>query len=116
MILLNALVLLVIDAVWLLAIHKPYAAALTKIQGSPPRFRPIYAVPVYLALGYLLTLPKNPAQAFFVGLCTYAVYDFTLLALLKDYPLKLALMDTVWGGVLMLAAYFVQLKIKRAYF
>ena len=113
MILLNALILVVIDAVWLLAIRKPYAAAVAKIQGSPAQFRPIYAAPVYLALAYLLTLPKSLTQAFLVGLCTYAVYDFTLLVVLKDYPLKLALMDTVWGGVLMMSAFYVKLKLKR---
>lgn len=114
MLLVNAFIILFIDAFWLFAIHKQYAAAVTKMQGSAPRYRPLYAVPVYLALGYLLTLPKNLAQAFFLGLCTYAVYDFTLLALFKDYSLKLALMDTLWGGVLMTAAYFVQLKLKKA--
>ena len=114
MLLVNAFIILFIDAFWLFAINKQYAAAVTKMQGSPPRYRPLYAVPVYLALGYLLTLPKNMAQAFLLGLCTYAVYDFTLLALFKDYSLKLALMDTLWGGVLMTAAYFVQLKLKKA--
>lgn len=116
MILLNVFIIILIDSFWLMAINKEYAAALTKVQGKAPRYRPIYAVPVYLALGYLLTLPKNLSQAFLLGLCVYAVYEFTLLALMEDYPLKLALMDTVWGGVLLAAAYFVQLKIKRAYF
>ena len=114
MILLNAFIIVFIDAFWLLAIQKQYAAAITKMQGGPPRYRPLYAVPVYLALGYLLTLPKNSAQAFLLGVCTYAVYDFTLLALFKDYSLKLALMDTLWGGVLMSAAYYVQLRLKKA--
>ena len=115
MILVNALVILGIDAIWLLAIQKRYKAAIAKIQGSPPEFRPIYAVPVYLALGYLLTLPKNLTQAFFLGLSTYAVYDFTVLALFKDYSLPMALMDTLWGGVLMMAAYYVQLRLKKMF-
>ena len=116
MLLLNVLILMCIDAFWLMAINKEYTAAIAKVQGKAPRYRLIFAVPVYLALGYLLTLPKTLSQAFLLGLCVYAVYDFTLLALMEDYPLKLALMDTVWGGVLMSAAYFVQHKLKKAYF
>ena len=30
----------------------------------------------------------------------YAVYDFTVMAIFKDYPLYLALGDTLWGGIL----------------
>jgi len=36
------------------------------------------------------------AGAFF-GLITYATYDLTNLATLKDWPLKLTIIDLVWG-------------------
>jgi len=34
------------------------------------------------------------------GLAAYAAFDLTSLALLKDYPLKIALIDLAWGTVL----------------
>ncbi len=34
------------------------------------------------------------------GLAAYAAFDLTSLALLKDYPLKIALVDLAWGTVL----------------
>ncbi len=39
------------------------------------------------------------AGAFF-GLVTYATYDLTNLATLKDWPLKVTLVDLAWGAVL----------------
>ncbi len=39
------------------------------------------------------------AGAFF-GLITYATYDLTNLATLKDWPLKVTLVDLVWGAFL----------------
>lgn len=34
------------------------------------------------------------------GFFTYATYDLTNLALLKDWPLKVVIVDIVWGVVL----------------
>jgi uncharacterized membrane protein len=39
-------------------------------------------------------------DAFLTGAAVYAVYDFTVMAVFKDYPLYLALGDTLWGGIL----------------
>ncbi len=35
-----------------------------------------------------------------MGAATYAVYDFTNLATLKNYDFSFAVVDTLWGGVL----------------
>jgi uncharacterized membrane protein len=34
------------------------------------------------------------------GLITYATYDLTNLATLKDWPLKVVVVDMIWGAVL----------------
>ena len=36
----------------------------------------------------------------FFGLVTYAAYDLTSLAVMEGFPLKIALVDLVWGAVL----------------
>lgn len=46
------------------------------------------------SLGHALLL-----GAFF-GLVTYAAYDLTSLAVMEGFPLKIALVDLVWGSVL----------------
>ena len=104
----NALLVAAVDTVWLFSIQNIYGRAVERIQGSPLEMRYIYAIPVYIALGYLLSVARSQSSAFMIGLSTYAVYDFTLLALFKKYTPGLALADTVWGGVLLAIAW--QLK------
>lgn len=82
------------------------------IQGSPMEFRLWPAIPVYVALGYLLTLADSVKDAFLLGLSTYAVYDFTNLATFKKYPLKFAVADSLWGGTLMTLAFTVKKLMK----
>lgn len=41
------------------------------------------------------------------GLFTYGIYNFTSMAIYKDYPIKVAIMDTVWGGLLSAIVGFV---------
>ncbi len=79
---------------------KAFRPMIMQIQGSPLVFRLVAAIPVYLALAYLLTLASNWRQAALIGGATYAVYDFTNYATLKDYTLSFALQDTTWGAIL----------------
>jgi hypothetical protein len=95
-----ALILPLIDIPWLY-IQKTYNPFFKSRSGGA-----MWAViPVYLALGYLLTLTSSPQEAFLYGILVYAVYDFTNLAVLSDYPLSFALLDTLWGGILFTLAY-----------
>jgi uncharacterized membrane protein len=51
-------------------------------------------------------------EAFLVGSATYAIYDFTVMALFKDYPLYLALGDTLWGGILFATVRYILDRFK----
>ena len=104
----EAVLIVLIDLIWLSVIHKPYARAVADIQqGEPMQTRMLYAVVVYLALGYLLTQVHDAKHAFLLGASVYAVYDFTMLSLFKKYDVKLALADTLWGGILMGSAFYI---------
>ncbi len=72
-----------------------------RIQGSEMKLRYAPALVVYIALAYLVTKTKSPMEAFFVGMATYAVYDFTNYAMFKNYTLSFAIMDSIWGGILL---------------
>jgi uncharacterized membrane protein len=90
----------VVDAVWLLTAGR-YALAMTeRIQGSPVTFRFAAAIPVYIALAYLIYQVDSVQDAALMGAATYAIYDFTSLAILKKYELGMAVADTLWGGAL----------------
>jgi len=93
-------VLALVDAVWLLSAGQ-YALKMTeRIQGSPVQFGIIAAIVVYIALAYLVYQVKTPVEAGLLGAATYAVYDFTSLAILKKYEVGIAIADTVWGSIL----------------
>lgn len=104
---------IVLDYIWLAKIAKDFyltklAAHTNVVDGSLVPYAP--AIPlVYIVaiLGlWVFVLPKvgNLTEAFMygalMGFVMYAFYDFTNLATLKDYPWSLALLDIVWGTVL----------------
>lgn len=52
----------------------------------------------------------------FFGLITYATYDLTNLATLKDWPLLVTIVDLIWGSVLAasisLITYLIAVKVQ----
>lgn len=103
----NAVLLALVDAPYLLLVAPMFRSMISSIQGSALQFRLVAALPVYLALGYLLTLAGSVQQAALLGAATYAVYDFTNYATLKGYTLQFGLIDTAWGGTLFAIAFKV---------
>jgi len=99
---------LLLDLPWLFISSKWSSDMIRDIQGSTLVLNPVPAVVVYLALGFLATIPTTPAESFGLGAATYAVYDFTNLATLKKYQPLFALADTFWGGVLFTLLFYVR--------
>ena len=94
------LLLIAVDLPWLLTVGR-YALGMTeRIQGSPVVMQFGPALVVYIALAYLVYQVKTVGEAALLGAATYAVYDFTSLAILKKYELNVAIADTLWGGAL----------------
>jgi uncharacterized membrane protein len=103
-----AVVILVLDLPWLIISSQWSGDMIRDIQGSALVLNPIPAIVVYLALGFLATIPTSPVESFGLGAATYAVYDFTNLATLKKYQPLFALADTFWGGVLFTLVFYVR--------
>jgi uncharacterized membrane protein len=96
-----AAVIFVIDLFWLNLIGGAYASAVEKIQGGRPMVaRIIPAIVVYGALAILVNRAESVRDAALIGSATYAVYDFTVATIFKDYPIWIGVADTVWGGAL----------------
>ena len=72
-------------------------------------------------LTYFAVLPSaekyKPARAFgqgaFFGLVTYATFDLTSQALLKDWPTIVTLVDLAWGSILSGVTTTIAAKISR---
>ena len=108
--------LLALDYVWIgiLAsdLYKRELGPFLRMSGSS--LQPVWwaALVVYLAipLGIILfVLPKvssdNPISSALLwgaiyGLVVYAIYDMTNYSLVRGWPLRVALIDILWGGVL----------------
>jgi len=104
-----AVLMVLLDLPWLLLINGQYTAAIQTIQGGRNvRMRPMAGLVVYPALAYLALRTASLKEAFLTGAAVYAVYDFTVFAVFKEYPLYLALGDTLWGGLLFSAVFFLR--------
>ena len=50
---------------------------------------------------------------FLWGFITYGIFDFTNLALFNKYPLDVAVIDTIWGGVMTTISLIITYLISR---
>lgn len=100
-----------IDLFWLGVIAKDlYKKHLGFIMSSSPNwvaagiFYVVYIVGIVFFVIHPAIEKKSWMYALFVGLffgfITYATYDLTNLATIKDWPLKITIIDLIWGSTL----------------
>jgi uncharacterized membrane protein len=108
---LTALLMVLVDIPWLSLIGGHYTDIVRVIQGGREvRMRPLAGVVVYPAMAFLALKTTSLKDAFLTGLATYAVYDFTVMAVFKDYPLYMAVADALWGAFLFMAVFWIRQK------
>jgi uncharacterized membrane protein len=99
--------LILLDLSWIIFIFaKPFSNMIKDVQGSEMIISSRGAVIAYIVLFFyiLFTLPRtnNDMEAFLLGFLTYGVYDSTNFATLKNWNPMLAIIDSIWGGLLFL--------------
>jgi len=104
-------VFLAIDMVWLGFISKElYRKHLGYLMSPKPNWTAAIIFYIIFVIG-LMFFVLNPAlekeswtfalfAGMFFGLVTYATYDMTNLATIKDWPLRITLIDLAWGSSL----------------
>ncbi len=112
--LLFAIILLTIDLVWLnLYMLKQYEFLFNAMKYKLS-FNIFAAIAAYLLL--IMAFPlmiedKNKdltlKKAFIFGFLSYGIYGFTQAAIIKDYSMTFALIESIWGATL----YYVSTKI-----
>lgn len=111
--LLIALIMLLLDAMYLTATRSIFGAVVSKIQRVAMQFRLegaviVYALLVFGLYKFIISERRPVKDAAILGLVIYGVFDFTNYALFKNYDMATALMDTAWGSTLMaLTTYLV---------
>jgi uncharacterized membrane protein len=108
--LISVVVFFAIDMVWLGVIARNfYQTQLAHLLGPVNWTAAIIFYLLFLVgLMIFVTVPALERQSLtyallfgaLFGFFTYATYDLTNLATLKDWPLKVVLVDIVWGAVL----------------
>jgi uncharacterized membrane protein len=107
-----AVLILMVDIPWLYTSSAWAGEMVRAIQGSALSMKVVPAIIVYLALGYLATISASATDAFALGVSVYAVYDFTNLAILKNYDPLFAIADTLWGGILFTVIFYARVYLK----
>jgi len=106
-----ALLMLLFDVVWIGFLARDfYRQGIGHLMAAGPRLDAALLFYVIYALGLLVFVIAPQAQmrastwlsvmlrgALF-GLVAYATYDLTNLATLRDWPLRVALVDMAWGA------------------
>lgn len=105
----TALVMLVLDAIWLGLIAAPlYQQGIGHLMAQPPRFGVAAIFYLLYPLGIVIfAVAARPAGAWqatllagaLFGFFAYATYDLSNLATLKGWPVWLSLIDVAWGSL-----------------
>jgi uncharacterized membrane protein len=106
------LVLIIDIPVITLLFKSKWEKNIQNIQGSKLNIKPIYAFITYILIPiglFIFVYPKidnknwlqtSLLYGFLFGFISYGIFDFTNLALIDKYPLDLAIIDSIWGGIL----------------
>lgn len=106
------ILLLILDGIWLsMYMGEKYKLHVETIQGSKMQVKMWSAGLAYILMiiGLLVfVLPKTYNKRTLLrdsimygglfGIVVYGIYDFTAGAVLKDWDMKLAIVDILWGG------------------
>lgn len=120
-------VILVLDGIWIYNNLKMYSNSVKAIQKSDLVLNYYYTIIAYILVLFAslyIAIPftksylqkddnyKNKLYKSFiyggaVGFAIYGIYNFTSLSIYKDYSLKIAILDTVWGTFLNTLVVFI---------
>jgi uncharacterized membrane protein len=104
----SAIILLVLDAVYLFMFSNLFGSIVANVQNMPIKFQMrniISAIICYMVLilglnFFILSQNKSPFDAFLLGILIYAVYETTNYAIFDKWPITIVVIDTLWGGIL----------------
>ncbi len=117
-------VFLGIDMLWLTVIaQKFYKAQIGHLMADKAKLLPaaIFYVLFIAAMAYFVIAPALEHQnlsrlilsAAIFGLVTYATYDLTNMATLKDWPVLVTVVDLAWGTFISLAVSVITYLIRK---
>jgi uncharacterized membrane protein len=103
-ILIIAVILFLLDAVWFYSVGGWLIKQIRTACGETTMRFGAAAV-VYAIMGTMIVaLQPSVFEAFMLGIGVYGVYEFTNYATITNWTREMVLVDTLWGGVVFAAA------------
>jgi uncharacterized membrane protein len=118
LLLVSAILLVVIDSIYLQMIKDFFIKQIQSVQGEPIVIHLLGLVLCYIFLicgiNYFIIIPNRPViDAFLLGLVIYGVYESTNYSLFKKWSILTVLIDTLWGGILFAVTTYLTYKFKN---
>lgn len=116
--------LVMVDSLFIFSTRHLYENQIVTIQRVAMTIKPLGAIACYFFLTfgilYFIILPSQGqskmdavCRAFFLGLVVYGVYASTVYAILKKWKPEIAIMDTIWGGILFSTVTWLWLSMRK---
>lgn len=117
LLLVSAILLVVLDSIYLNLIKSFFTKQIQIIQGDPVTVNMVGLVLCYIflitGLNYFIITPNRPVNdAFLLGLIIYGVYETTNYALFKKWSILTVIIDTLWGGILFALTTYLTYKLR----
>ena len=100
------ILLILLDLIWFSFTKGIYKKSIENITKEPFKTRTYLGLIVYLfiASAIAVQLPKTAKEAFIygllLGLVIYMVFNLTNMIIFLKWPLKITIIDTLWGMIL----------------
>jgi len=110
--LVSAILLVVIDFIYLNIIRSYFENQVKKVQGTPLHVNFLGLILCYIflifGLNYFIIKSKRSAyDAFLLGILIYGVFETTNYALFNKWSIFTVILDTLWGGTLFAIVTFI---------
>jgi uncharacterized membrane protein len=117
----SSLVMLGLDATYISLIKEPYLQQIENIQTTKPSVKMVgvllsYAFLIFGINYFILQKKASLIDAFLFGIVIYGVYDATAYALFTKWSTNLAIIDTLWGGILMMTTVYLTYTLSGLFF
>jgi uncharacterized membrane protein len=112
------IIILLLDFLYMQIIYKKFNNLIVSVQKSDIKLNTTgailcYSLIIFMLYYFIIKENKPVLDAFILGFCTYGIYETTNLSLLNNWDYNIALIDTIWGGILYALTTYI---IKNNYF
>jgi len=99
------IIILLLDFLYMQIIYKKFNNLIVSVQKSDIKLNTTgailcYSLIIFMLYYFIIKENKPVLDAFILGFCTYGIYETTNLSLLNNWDYNIALIDTIWGGIL----------------